>query len=297
MAAPRAIASGTISFGLVSIPVKLYTATSPQSVRFNMLHAKCGSRIKQQLYCPVCEETIDRRDTLKGYEYAKNQFVQFDDEELKKLEAEKTNTIDIVEFVPLKAVDLIQIERSYYLGPDKGGQKAYKLLSGAMDRTEMIAVGRYGTRGKEQLVLIRPYREGLLLHQVYYADEVRDFADVDVGDEVKFKPGEPDLADQLVHQLASDRFEPEKYRDEYRDRVLSAVEQKVAGQEITVAPEQPAAQIIDLFEALKASIEQTPGAPRKGPAKAKARDEQPKPVKKTGPKKAASKKRKTGSGD
>ena len=288
MAAPRAISSGTISFGLVSIPVKIYTATSPQSVRFNMLHGECGSRIKQNLFCPVCDKTIERNDTVKGYEYGKNQFVQFEESELKKLEAEKTNTIDIVEFVPLEAVDLIQIEKSYYLGPDKGGQKAYKLLSGAMDRTQKIAVGRFWARGKEQLVLIRPYREGLLLHQVYYADEVRDFGAIDVGDPVQFKPGEPDLADQLVNQLASEAFEPDKYRDEYRDRVVAAVEQKVAGQEISVAPEAPAAQIIDLFEALKASIEQG-DKPLKGPAKAPAAEEE-KPAKKT--KTAASKKKK-----
>jgi DNA end-binding protein Ku len=252
-----------------------------------MLHGECGSRIKQNLFCPVCDRTIERNDTVKGYEYGKNQFVQFEEAELKKLEAEKTNTIDIVEFVPLDAVDLIQIEKSYYLGPDKGGQKAYKLLSGSMDRTRKIAVGRFWARGKEQLVLIRPYKEGLLLHQVYYADEVRDFAGIDVGDPVQFKPGEPDLADQLVSQLASESFEPEKYRDEYRDRVVTAVEQKVAGQEITIAPEAPSAQIIDLFEALKASIEQ--GGPLKGPAKAPAAGEAEKPAKK---KTAASKKKK-----
>lgn len=310
MAAPRAISSGNISFGLVSIPVKVYTATSPQSVRFNMLHAACGSRIKQQLYCPVCDDVVDRRDTVKGYEYAKGNYVQFEDAELKKLEAEKTNSIDIVEFVPLESVDLIQIDRSYYLGPDKGGNKAYKLLADSMERTSMVAVGRFWTRGKEQLVLIRPYRGGLLLHQVYYADEVRDFEDIELGDEPKINPGERDLADQLIQHLASDELETEKYRDEYRDRLLSAVDQKVAGEEITVAPQEPAAQIIDIFEALKASIDETGARGAKGPAKAKgkgsarasgarasgAKAGKAKGPKKAQPKKAASKKKKKAGG-
>jgi len=290
MAAPRAISSGTISFGLVSIPVKVYVATSSQNVRFNMLHEKCGGRVKQQLYCPVDDEVVDRKETVKGFEYAKNQYVQLTDEELKKLEAEKTNTIDIVEFVPLETVDLIQVDKSHYLGPDKGGGKAYQLLTDAMERTGKVAVGRFWTRGKEQLVLIRPYKDGLLLHQVYYADEVRDFGDIDLGGEAKFKEGERDLADQLIEQLSSDAFRPEKYRDEYRDRVMEAVEQKVAGKEIEVAPEQPTAQIIDLFEALKASLDEEgeeaaggkkkasggkakkkTGEPKKGPAKARPR--------------------------
>ena len=282
--APRAISSVTVSFGLVSIPVKVYTAASSQSVRFNMLHEKCGGRIKQQLYCPVDDEVIERSDTVKGYEYAKNQYVQFTNEEIKSLETEKSATLDIVEFVPEGSVDMVQIEKSYYLGPDKGGNKAYKLLSGAMERTGRVAVGRWRTRGKEQLVLIRPYRDGLLLHQVYYADEVRAFSDLDLGDEVSFKPGEDQLADQLIEQLSADTFEAEKYRDEYRDRVVAAVEAKVAGKEITAAPEQPVAQIVDLFDALKASL----GPVKAGGAKSTTKVAASK--KKKGPKKASPKK-------
>ncbi len=218
------------------------------------------------------DEVIDRKDTVKGYEYAKDQFVTFTEEELKKLEAEKTNMLDIVEFVPLAAVDLVQVEKSYYLGPDKGGQKAYQLLSGAMQRTDKVAVGRWWQRGKEQLVLVRPYQRGLILHQVYYADEMRAFSEVDLGDEIAFKPGEPELAEQLIEQLTSESFESDKYRDEYRDRVMSAVEQKVAGHEVTAAPEQPVAQIVDLFEALKASLSSGAAPPRKGPAKVEPED-------------------------
>lgn len=281
--AARATGSGTISFGLVSIPFKVYTATSPQSVSFNQLHKKCGSRIKQQLVCPVDDnEVVPRTDIVKGYEYQKDRYVQFSEEELKKLEAERTDRIDIVEFVPADTVDLLYIEKSYYLGPDKGGDRAYKLLSESMTRMGRIAVGRFGTRGKEQLVLIRPYAGGLLMHHVYYADEVRAFDDVDRPGELDFKPIESDLADKLIEQLSVERFRPEQYHDEYRDRVMEAVEQKAAGQEITVAAEAPQAQIIDLFEALKRSLKDEPAA-----NSASEGDEAPeaKPIKKASPKK------------
>jgi DNA end-binding protein Ku len=251
----RAIASGTISFGLVSIPVKLYTAAASEQIRFNMLHKKCGSRIKQQLYCPVDDALVERDEIVKGYEYSRGQFVQFDDEELKSLEAEKSNSIEIVEFVPVAGVDFVQVERSYYLGPDKGGDKAYKLLSQAMQATGKVAVGRWGARGKEQLVLIRPYgKGGMIFHQLYYSTEVRAFDEIDTGATFKFSAVEEDLAEKLIEQLSTDEFEAEKYADSYRDRLQAAVDQKVAGQEITVAPEEPKAQIIDLFEALKKSI-------------------------------------------
>lgn len=268
----RAIASGTISFGLVSIPVKLYTAAASEQIHFNMLHKKCGSRIKQQLYCPVDDVTVERSDIVKGYEYSRGQFVQFTEEELKALEAEKSNSIEIVEFVPLSSVDFVQIERTYYLGPDKGGDKAYKLLGQAMEKTERVAVGRWAARGKEQLVLIRPYgKEGLIFHQLYYATEVRAFDEIDTGATFKFSATEQNLAEKLIDQLSSDDFEAEKYEDTYRDRVQAAVDQKVAGQEITISPEEPKAQIIDLFEALKKSISAAgEKAPAKPPKKAGA---------------------------
>ncbi|HEY6558092.1 MAG TPA: Ku protein [Polyangiaceae bacterium] len=254
----RAISSGTISFGLVSIPVKLFTAASSEQIRFNMLHKKCGSRIKQQLYCPVDDALVERDDIVKGYEYSRGQFVQFTDDELKALEAEKSNSIEIVEFVPLARVDFVQVERSYYLGPDKGGDKAYKLLSQAMQSTGKVAVGRWAARGKEQLVLIRPYGDGgLIFHQLYYADEVRAFDEIDTGATFKFSAVEQDLAEKLIDQLSTEDFRPDQYSDSYRDRVQGAVDQKVAGQEITLAPEEPKAQIIDLFEALKKSISAT----------------------------------------
>src|SRR6478672_13132790 len=266
--AARAIGTGTISFGLVSIPVKLYTATASEAVSFNMIHAKCKGRIKQQIFCPTDNEIVERNDLVKGYEYAKNQYVLFTEEELDALEAAKTNSLEIVEFVPADTVDWIYINKTYYLGPDKGGDKAYKLLSSAMERTQKIAVGRYFTRGKEQLVLLRPYKNGLMLHYAYYANEVRAFDEVYTGAVIATKPIEDELADKLIAQLTIPEFNPDTYKDEYVERVKTAVEQKVAGQEVAVAPEQPTAQIIDLFEALKRSLNENDAGEAKPPKKA-----------------------------
>lgn len=286
----RAISSGTLSFGLVSIPFKMYTAARAEGVSFHQLHDKCGNRIKYQVYCPTDDEVVERSDLVKGYEYAKGQYVKFEPEELKALEEEKTHNLDIIEFVPLDTVDFVYIEKSYYLGPDKGGHKAYQLLAEAMRDTGKAALGRYIARGKSHLVLIRPYKDGLIMHQVFYANEVRDFTDIDLGDDVDFKPTEIKMARQLIEQLSEEQFEPEKYHDEFRARVLEAVEEKIAGNEITTTPEAPKAKVIDLFEALKASVEQSEG--RKGklkpPKKASAKKaSRKKPAKK---KKAASSK-------
>jgi DNA end-binding protein Ku len=281
--AARSTGSATISFGLVSIPVKLYTATSPQTVGFHLLHAKCGSRVKQQLVCPVDQEVVERSQTARGYEYAKDRFVVFTEDELDKLAAEKTDRIDILEFVPASTVDFVWLERTHWLGPDRGGDRAYALLSRSMERMGRIAVGRHGTRGKSALVLVRPWHGGLVMHSVYYADEVRPFEDVPTPGPVPLRPVEEELADRLVGELSGDAFRPDRYHDEYRERVLAAVEQKVAGQEVMVAPAAPQAQIIDLFEALKRSLadrgapaEPAPAAPEEaspGPRKAAPRRE------------------------
>jgi len=284
--AARSTGSGTISFGLVSIPIKTFTATSAQSVSFNQLHKKCGGRVKQQLMCPLDNEILQRTDITKGYEYTKDKYVQFSDEELKKLEAERTDRVDIVEFVPAESVDFIYIEKTVYLGPDRGGDRAYRLLSEAMTRMDRIAVGRFGTRGKEQLVLLRPYKGGIVMHHVFYADEVRSFDEVDRPGETEFKPVEAELADKLIEQLSTDKFDAEQYHDEYRDRVMQAVEQKAAGQEVTVAPEAPQAQIIDLFEALKRSLKS------EGSAASNDDEKQQPEIKKTAPRASSSKAKK-----
>jgi DNA end-binding protein Ku len=291
--AARSIGSGTISFGLVSIPIKLYTAASSQNVHFNLLHKKCGGRMRQQYFCPLDNEIVERGEMVKGFEYSKDKYVQFTDEELKKLEAEKSDRLDIVEFVPAESVDLVYIEKTYYLGPDKGGDRAYKLLGEAMGRTKRIAVGRFWTRGKEQLVLVRPYKGGLCLHQVYYSDEVRSMDDVERPGAVTFKPIEEELADKLITELSVTEFKPEQFHDEYRDRVDAAVEQKASGQEITTAPEQPQAEIIDLFEALKRSLKE-PSAAAANEAGTEASAEEPMGIKKAATKKPSREKKATG---
>ncbi len=252
--AARAISSGTISFGLVSIPIKLYTAASPKSVSFNML-TPSGGRVKQQYVDAITGDVVERASMTKGYEHTRDQFVVFTEEELKKLDSPKTNQLELIEFVPRASVDPIYIEKSYYLGPDKGGDRAYRLIAQSLEQTDKFAVGRFNTRGKDQLVLVRGYRGGLMLHQVYYADEVRAWDEVDTGATFTYKEIELDLAARLVEQLSVEAFDPSKYHDEYAARVLSAVEQKVAGAEITVAPTQPHAVVIDLLEALKRSLQ------------------------------------------
>src|SRR5689334_22037332 len=290
--AARAIASGVISFGLVSIPVKLYTAASSEQVRFNMLDSRHGVRIKQQYISSADGKVLDKNDIIKGYEYARDQFVTFTDDELKALEADRSNHIEIVEFVPIETFDFLQIEKTYYLGADKGGDKAYRLLAESMDRKDRVAVGRWAARGKEQLVLLRPYKDGMVMHQLYYANEVRSFEDVDDTVKFTFSDKERELAERLIDQLSTDEFRPSTYHDEYADRVRAAVDQKVAGQQIVVSAEAPRAQIIDLFEALKKSIAEAkkPGAP----AKAEEEEAAPKPVKKAEPGKAPGRKKKAG---
>jgi len=253
---PHSVGSGVLSFGLVSIPVKMYTATSSAGVSFNLLHEKCGSRIKQQQVCPVCNEVVDRSALVKGYEFAKDQYVRFTEEELKGLEGEASKVIDIAEFVPLEQVDPIYFEKTYYLGPDKGGEKPYRLLSDAMIKTARVALAKFVMRGKESLVLIRPSEDGLMLHTMYFADEVRDFGEVDKGANAAIKPGELDLAKRLIDELSGAEFKPEKYQDEYRQRVLSAADSKVEGKEVTaIGPQVQRTQVIDLMDALKQSLE------------------------------------------
>jgi len=252
----RAIASGTISFGLVSVPVKLYTATRSKSLSFNLLHEKDKSRLRQQYVCATCGEVVERNALVKGYEYAKGQYAVLTEDELKALEQQTDQSIEIEEFVPINEVDPIYFDKAYLLGPDKGGQKAYRLLCEAMEKAGQGALGKFSTRGKQQLVLLRQAQGGLILHALYYADEVSSFAEIDRGDSVTLKPGEIDLAVQLIEQLAAPSFEPEKYEDDYRKRALDLIERKVAGQEVVAAAAPaPRAQIIDLMDALKASLE------------------------------------------
>ena len=287
---PHSLGSGTISFGLVSIPVRMYTAASSANVSFNLLHAKCGSRIKQQTFCPTDNEVVDRASLVRGYEFSKDQYVRVSDDELKALEGESSKVIDIAEFVPLSSVDPIFFEKTYYLGPDKGGDKAYRLLADAMEKDERVALATFVMRGKESLVLIRPARGGLMLHTMYFADEVRDFGEIDRGQSAKIRPGELDLAGQLINGLSNDEFHPEQYDDQYRHRVLDLINQKVEGKEVTVsAPEAPRAQVIDLMEALKESLAKRVASGEKRPL-AKAKRAEPAAAAPAPPKRAAAKK-------
>ncbi|UCG76215.1 MAG: Ku protein [Gemmatimonadota bacterium] len=254
--AMRPIGSATISFGLVSVPVNLYSvAESAANISFNWIHRDCGSRVKQRYYCPTDDALVEREDLVKGYQYAKDQYVLFEPEEIKELEAVATNAIDIAEFIPLEQVERTELSKAYYLGPDKGGERAYRLLSAALSETGRAALATYAARGKQYLVLVRPIEDGLLLEQLHYADELRPFSEVPLGDG-EVKKEELKLAVQLIEQAATDEYRPEQYEDEVRKRVLALIEQKIeTGTEITAAPLPPTeTKVIDLMEALKASL-------------------------------------------
>jgi DNA end-binding protein Ku len=281
--AARSIGNGTLSFGMVSIPIRMYSAgESSSAVSFNMLHDKCKSRLKQQYICPKDNEIVARDHTVKGYEFAKDQYVTFTEEEVKAMAEEAQKAIEITEFVPAAKVDPVYFDGAYYLGPDKGGEKAYKLINEAMKQTGRAALAKWAARGKQYLVLIRPVGNGLVMQQLLYKDEVRPISEVPI-EEAELKDSELKLAVQLVEQIANDEFKPENYEDEVRKRYHEAIQRKVEGQEVITAAEAPkSAQIIDLMEALKASLA------AKNTAAAQAKDE-PKTAKS-----AASGKKKTG---
>ena len=263
--AARSIATLTVSFGLVSIPVRLFSATeASKAISFNLLHKACGSRLKQQYFCIKEEVPVARDDMVKGYEFAKDQYVMFTPEELKAMEEAGTHMAEIAEFVPLASVDPVYFDKAYYLAPDKGGNKPYALLHRALMETGRCALGRWAARGKQYIVMIRPVEEGLVMQQLLYADEVRSIREVEIP-ETEVKPAELKLATQLIEQQSVDKFDPTEYVDDVRARVEKAIEGKVQGQEIVMQEEQPAgAQVIDLMEALRASLE------KKGPAKSKS---------------------------
>ena len=281
----RSIGTATISFGLVSIPTKLYTTNETSGdIHFNMLHEADGARLKQQYICTKCNEVVDREHTVKGYEHAKGQYVVFTAEELKALDAVATQSIALEEFVPASAVDPLWVEKSYYLGPDKGGERAYKLIRDAMLETELVGIASYSARGKQYIVCLRPFKEGLIMHQLRYQQEVKDWSEVPLPSLPELKPAEIGLAKQIIQQIAHETFSPDKYKDEVQERMMTLINQKVEGQEITIAPEAPAGKVIDLMEALKASLGMAKTDDRKGAVAAESKAEEPK-------KKTASKKK------
>jgi DNA end-binding protein Ku len=261
----RSIASLTISFGLVSVPVKLYSATQARSsISFNLIHAKCGSRLRQQYVCIKEDVIVEREEMVKGYEFAKDQYVTFTAEELKALEEEATGSVEITEFVPDEKIDPIYYDKAYFLAPDKGGEKPYALLTEGMRATGRCALARWAARGKQYLVQLRPVGEGLIMQQLLYADEVRPMSDIEIP-ATQVKEAELKLAKQLIEQISADEFNPKDYEDDVQKRIEAAVEKKISGKEISVSPEAPGskggAQVIDLMEALRASL--TKGTPKK----------------------------------
>jgi DNA end-binding protein Ku len=273
--AARSIASLTVSFGLVSIPVKLYSATeASRQISFNLLHKTCGSRLRQQYFCIKEDVPVARDEMIKGYEFSKDQYVMFSPEELKAMEEAGTHAADIAEFLPLEAIDPVYFDKAYYLAPDKGGAKPYALLQKAMLETNRCAIGRWAARGKQYIVMIRPVANGLVMQQLLYADEVRSIKDIDIP-KFEVKETELKLAHKLIEQQSSDKFDPSQYTDDVRERIEKAIEKKVEGQEITLA-EAPAGEekVIDLMEALRASLGQKGEAPAKG-KKAEAAERKP----------------------
>jgi DNA end-binding protein Ku len=260
--AARSIATLTVSFGMVSIPVKLFSATeASRAISFNLLHKGCGSRLRQQYFCVKEDVPVARDEMVKGYEFSKDQYVQFEPQELKAMEEAGTHTADITEFVPIEAVDPVYFDKAYYLAPDKGGAKPYALLTQALRESNRCALGRWAARGKQYIVMIRPVEDGLVMQQLLYATEVRSIKDIEIP-KTDVKPAELKLAQQLIEQQATDKFDPAAYKDEVRERIEAAVQKKVEGQEITMpeAPE-PGAQVIDLMEALRASLDKKKAAP------------------------------------
>jgi len=294
----RPIGGGTISFGLVSIPVKLYSAAqSSSAISFNLLHAACGGRLKQQYICPREDNMVVERDQMvKGYEFAKDRYVTFTPEELKSLEEKASSQIEISEFVPSDKIDPVYFDKPYYLGPEKGADRAYRLLAEAMRHTGRTALARYSARGKQYLVQIRPLPEGsgLVMQQLLYADEVRPFSEVPL-EAGEVKEPELKLAEQIIQQISTEKFEPEKYKDDVRARVQEQIQRKVEGQTIQMdEPQQQPTQIIDLMETLKASLAAkglAPAAVAPAPSsEAKAPAEERKPAKRASRGEAAAKK-------
>ncbi len=250
----RAIASGTIAFGLVSIPVKLFPSASPSdAIRFNNLHRECGGRVKYQYWCPKDEKVLDRAELIKGYEFAKGQYVTFEKDELDAVAEQTSGGIDITEFVPETKVDPIYYSKAYYLAPDGGASRAYHLLAEALRRTGLSALAKHSARGKQYLVLIRPVKQGLIMQQLHYPAEIRPIADVGI-DLCEVKDAELELAVQLVKQGAVKTFAPSKYTDEVRERVEGLIAKKVEGEDITASAPSTKAQVIDLMAALKESL-------------------------------------------
>src|ERR1051325_7810967 len=244
---------GHLTFGLVSLPVKLYSAARSETVSFNQLHASDHSRVKQVLYCQAEDKPVERKDLVKGYEYEKGKYVVVDEEDIKKSAPASSRTMEILEFVPTDQVDPVYYESSYYMAPDDAGEKPYALLFEALRRTGHVGIAKVAMHNREHIVILRPGKRGILLHTMYYEDEVRKVEEFRT-DASLVKDKELELATTLITSLAAE-FEPVKYKDEYRENLMSMIHAKVEGKEVVEAPQsQELAPVIDIMEALKASL-------------------------------------------
>ncbi|EGK13874.1 Ku protein [Kroppenstedtia eburnea] len=260
---------GSISFGLVHIPIRMFSATQDKSISFRSLHEKCKTPIKYSRYCPTCDTEVPWEEVVKGYEYADNQFVLMKKEELEAILPENRKAIEILDFVKLEEIDPIYYDKSYYLGPGEHGNHAYSLLRDAMAETGKIGVAKITIRSKQSLAVVRVHQSCLVMETIFYPDEVRDVAQVpEVPAKVELPEKEMAMAKQLIDQLTT-AFHPEKYQDEYRQAVEEAIGKKVKGEEVVEAPERQPERVVDLMEALKASLEQSGGKKKKPTRKKK----------------------------
>lgn len=259
---------GYLTFGLISIPIRLFSAARGERIGLNQLHSVCHTRIKMPLYCPHCERQVPRNEIVKGYEYDKDQYVLFEEKELEKIEPESARSMEILEFVRLDEIDPLYYESSYYVTPEDEGRKAYQLLLDAMEESGYAAIAKITMHQREHIVVIRPRANGMTLHTMFYNNEIREVAEYGQRTPAaEPKPAEKKLATQLIESLAA-KFEPEKYKDRYAESMLAMIEAKRAGQEVAEVPHAKMAPVIDLMEALKKSIAEKAPAAKKPPVRA-----------------------------
>jgi DNA end-binding protein Ku len=255
---------GYITFGLISIPIRLFSAARSERISLNQLHKVCNSRIKMPLFCPTCDRKVERSEIVKGYEYEKDQYVLFTDEELDKIEPDSGRTMEILEFVKVEEIDPLYYDASYYVTPEDEGKKAYQLLLEAMDQTGYCAIAKLSMHQREHIVIIRPRAEGMTLHTMFYQSEIREVSEFGRKNNAEPKEAEKKLATQLIESLAA-KFEPQKYHDEYQSSMLAMIEAKKQGQEVAEVAHPKMAPVIDLMDALKKSLQKQPAASAKKP--------------------------------
>jgi DNA end-binding protein Ku len=263
--------SGYLTFGLISMPVRLYSGARGARISFHMLHRDDNTRVKQQLYCPTDERVVERNEIVKGYEYRKGEYVVVEPEELKKIEPKTAKAMEILEFVKVDEVDPVYFESSYYLQPDEGGEKPYALLVRALQETEYMGIAKLTMHNREYTVFLRPHDSGMMLHTMYYEDEVRKMAAPKL--DANIKPAEVKIAHQLIEALAG-KFEPEKFHDSYEENVKKLIQAHLEGREVeAVAKPAKPEKVVDLMAALKQSLDQMKGQKKAGTRVAQAQEE------------------------